>query len=232
MRRLLSGALILLLSLGLTASSQASQTKTTEQVLIDAVYKLVQENNLLKKRISLLEGNYNRLSISISNLQEELNSLKNSLKKSKRRKIKIREYRKIPPNAQVEVILATFRFNKGVERFIANFPHSVAGNGINLKVRPTACHRSGQTFSCNVVYTVVPYSLYPELRKLKKDAFICCVKEDRKEHKGHSGHKGHKRHKGIKENTTTTTEDRQELKTPTPKPSDSEPSKEKITTWR
>lgn len=133
----------LILSLSLTANASTS----TEEILVDAVYKLIQRVDYLERKLQELQSQ-----CQCSGVQDTRNT--GSTK----------DTGQLRPE-RLRVILATFRYKKGAERFTQEYKDKIRAC---MKIKETVC----RNWKCFVVYTDVPTEEYRKIKALIPDAFI------------------------------------------------------------
>ena len=145
--KLLPASLILVLSLN--ANIQAA---STEEILVDAVYKLIQ-------RVNLLEGKLQELQSRCRCLSTDENTWSTGSTGN------TKKVQNGPRPDLCRVIIGTFRNRKGAERFAREYGSKISAC---IKIKETAC----RNWKCFVVFTDVPREQYRKIKTLIPDAFI------------------------------------------------------------
>ncbi len=140
--KLLPASLILVLSLN--ANIQAA---STEEILVDAVYKLIQRVNLLEEKLQELQSRCQCL--GVQNTRNTGNT---------------KDTGRLRPE-RFRVIIGTFRSRRGAERFAQKYRNKIRAC---INIRKTTC----RNWKCFVVYTDVPTEEYRKIKALIPDAFI------------------------------------------------------------
>ena len=134
----------LILSLNLTVNALSA---STEEVLVDAVYKLIHRVNYLEEKLQELHSRCQCL--GVQNTRDTGNT---------------KDTGRLRPE-RFRVIIGTFRSKKGAERFAQEYRNKIRAC---INIRETAC----RNWKCFVVYTDVSREQYRKIKTLIPDAFI------------------------------------------------------------
>jgi len=134
----------LILSLNLTVNALSA---STEEVLVDAVYKLIHRVNYLEEKLQELQSRCQCL--GVQNTRDTGNT---------------KDTGRLRPE-RFRVIIGTFRSRRGAERFAQEYRNKIRAC---INIRETTC----RNWKCFVVYTDVSKEKYREIKVLIPDAFI------------------------------------------------------------
>jgi hypothetical protein len=134
----------LILSLNLTVNALSA---STEEVLVDAVYKLIHRVNYLEEKLQELQSRCQCL--GVQNTRDTGNTKDTGGLRPER----------------LRVIIGTFRSRRGAERFVREYKSKIPAC---INIRETTC----RNWKCFVVYTNVSMEEYRKIKVLIPDAFI------------------------------------------------------------
>ncbi len=132
----------LILSLHLTVNALSA---STEEILVDAVYKLIHRVNYLEEKLQKLQSQC----LGVQNTRSTGTTKGTG-------QLRPRLFR---------VIMGTFRSRRGAERFVQEYKNKIPAC---INIRETTC----RNWKCFVVYTDVPTEGYRRIKALIPDAFI------------------------------------------------------------
>ena len=134
----------MILSLPLTVNALSA---STEEILVDAVYKLIHRVNYLEEKLQELQSQCQCLGIQNTKSTESTKGTG-----------------QLRPE-RFRVIIGTFRSRRGAERFVQEYKNKIHAC---INIRETTC----RNWKCFVVYTDVPTEEYRKIKVLIPDAFI------------------------------------------------------------
>jgi len=144
--------LILTLSLSVNALADS-----TEEILVDAVYKLIHRVNYLERKLQELQSKCCCVNTGGTENTGTVCTRNDELQRGSQERKEQSEF--------CRVIIGTFRNREGAERFANRYRDKICAC---VKVKETVC----RNWKCFVVFADVPREQYRKIKLLIPDAFI------------------------------------------------------------